>query len=64
MTDMKHGFKLVLCAALVSGTALLAGCGSSDKVTKTTTTEQSTTSIPVAPATSATTTTTTVHEAQ
>jgi outer membrane murein-binding lipoprotein Lpp len=58
MTDMKSGLKFVIAVALVSGTALVAGCGSSDKVTRTTTTEQSTT-VPVAPMSSTTTTTST-----
>jgi hypothetical protein len=57
MTDVKSKFGLLICIALVSGTALLAGC-SDDKVTRTsTTTEQSSTTAPIAPVTSTTTTT-------
>jgi outer membrane murein-binding lipoprotein Lpp len=63
MTDMKSGFRFVIAVALVAGTALLAGCGGSDKVTRTTTTEQSTT-VPMAPTTSSTTTTTSTQQSR
>jgi ABC-type glycerol-3-phosphate transport system substrate-binding protein len=59
MTDTKSASRFLLAVALVSGTALLAGCGRSDRESRTTTTEQSTTSVPVAPVTSTTTTTNT-----
>ncbi len=60
MTRTKSGLRFLICAALVSGTAVLAACGGPDKVTKTTTTEQTTTTapMPMEPATSTTTTTT------
>jgi len=57
MIDMKSKLGVLICIALVSGTALLTGC-SADKVTRTsTTTEQSSTTPPIAPVTSTTTTT-------
>jgi len=59
MTDMKSGLKVLIGAALIGSTAVLAGCGSSDMPTRTTTTEQTTTTRPATPALSTTTTTTT-----
>jgi len=49
--------RLLALAALLAGTVLMTGCGSSDSVTKTTTTEQTTTTTP-RPVSSSTTTTT------
>jgi outer membrane murein-binding lipoprotein Lpp len=49
--------RLLASVALFAGTILVAGCGSSDKVTKTTTSEQTTSTMPP-PVTSSTTTTT------
>jgi hypothetical protein len=59
MTDMKSGLRVLIGAALIGGTALVAGCGSSGTPTRTTTTEQTTTTTPAVPAVSTTTTTTT-----
>ena len=63
MTNMKYRLRLLTVATLLTSTALVAGCGSTEKVTKTTTTEQTTTStVPAlapAPDSSFTTTTTT-----
>ena len=50
MTDMKSGLKVLIGAALIGSTAVLAGCGSSDMPTRTTTTEQTTTTRPATPA--------------
>jgi hypothetical protein len=58
MTSRIPGIRLLTAVTLLTGTALVAGCGSPDKVTRTTTTEQTTASTP-APVSSSTTTTTT-----
>jgi hypothetical protein len=58
MTKTTPRLRPLIVAALLAGTGLVAGCGSSDNVTKTTTTEQTTVTTPP-PATSSTTTTTT-----
>lgn len=58
MTDTKSSMRLLIGAALVTGTVMVVGCGSSEKVSRTTTTEQTSTAIP-APTSSSTTTTTT-----
>ncbi len=58
MTNMTRSFRLLTVAALLTGTALMAACGSPDKVSKTTTTEQTTTTAMPPPVTSSTTTTT------
>lgn len=57
MTSTMPCVRLFTIVALLANTVLLAGCGSSEKVTKTTT-EQTTTTQPP-PVTSSTTTTTT-----
>ena len=44
--------------ALIAGTAVLAGCGGPEPVTRTISTEQTTTTTPPPPTTSTTTTTT------
>ncbi len=59
MTEMKYGLRYLTGIALIAGTLSVAGCGSSDNVTKTTTTDQSTTSSSMAPTTSTTTTSST-----
>ena len=51
------GFRLLMACALLAGTTLVAGCGSSERVSRTTTTEETT--VQPSPITSSTTTTTT-----
>jgi uncharacterized lipoprotein YajG len=58
MTNKTPCLRFLTFVGLLAGTVLVAGCGSSDKVTKTTTTEQTSTTTPP-PVTSTTTTTTT-----
>ena len=62
MTKTNSPLRLLFVAALICGSAVLAGCDSTERSTKTTTTtsEQSYTPAP-APTTSSTTTTTTRH---
>jgi hypothetical protein len=57
MSNTKSGLTVLLGVALVAGTTLLAGCGDSDKTSRTTTTEQSSTTVPMVPTSSTTTTT-------
>jgi len=42
MTSTTPCLRLLTVAALLTGTALVAGCGSPDRVSRTTTTEQTT----------------------
>jgi hypothetical protein len=56
MTSTMPYLRLLTVAALLTGTALVAGCGSSDHGSQTTTTEQTTTQPPAAYSTSTTTT--------
>jgi ABC-type glycerol-3-phosphate transport system substrate-binding protein len=58
MIDKPLWCGLTVGMALIAGTAVLAGCGGPEPVTRTTTTEQTTTTTPPPPATSTTTTTT------
>lgn len=64
MSQAKFGFSFLIAAALFAGTALVAGCSSPEKVTKTTTTEQSTSVAPMAPTTTSTTTTTSTQQSR
>ncbi len=57
MTLSKPYIQLLAAVALLSATALAAGCGSPDKTTQTTT--ERTTTVPAPPMSSSTTTTTT-----
>jgi outer membrane murein-binding lipoprotein Lpp len=59
MTSTTRTVRFLTLAALLTGTILVAGCGSSDKVTRTSTTETTTTTTPPVAASSSTTTTTT-----
>lgn len=60
MTKTTTRLRLALGVALLGGTAVLAGCGSSPSpVSQTTTTERTTTMAPLAPPMASTTTTTT-----
>jgi uncharacterized lipoprotein YajG len=61
MTKTLPSLRLLTVLALLANTALLAGCGSSEKVTRTTT-EQTTTAQP--PPVTTQTTTTTVKQSQ
>jgi hypothetical protein len=59
MINKPSRFGLTVGMALIAGTAVLAGCGGPEPVTRTTTTtEQTTTTAPPPPVTSTTTTTT------
>ncbi len=63
MTNTRSRFGLALGLALLGGTAMLAGCGSSPTpVSQTTTTERTTTMVQPPP--TATTTTTTTQQVQ
>ena len=60
MTSLMPHLRLSVGALAIAGTVLLAGCGSSEPVTRTTTTEETThsTNMPPPPTESSTTTTT------
>jgi Flp pilus assembly protein TadD len=58
MTHLTSSFRFLGAATFVTLTLAVAGCGTSDRVTRTTTTEQTTTA-PLSPTSSSTTTTTT-----
>jgi hypothetical protein len=59
MTSRIPGIRRLTAVALLTGTALVAACGSPDKVTRTTTTSEQTSATAPAPIVSSTTTTTT-----
>lgn len=66
MTDTKASCNFLIGLALIVGISLLvAGCGSDEKVTKTTTIEHSsTTAAPMLAPTTSTTTTTTTQQSE
>jgi len=57
MTSKTSGFRLTFAVALLAGTALLTGCGSTPTTSTTSSSEQSTSTMPAPRATTTSTTT-------